>query len=108
MTKEIQSKEEFDALIQSEQLVLVDFHATWCGPCKMLVPVIDELASESQQNEQLLVVKADVDTVGDVASEVGVRSVPTMVWFRNGEEVHRQVGLITKQQIVDLNNSLKG
>lgn len=108
MTKEIQSKKEFDELIQSDQLVLVDFYATWCGPCKMLVPVIDELAAETQEAEEVQVVKADVDAVGEVTAEVGVRSVPTMVWFKKGEEVHRQVGLITKQQIVDLNDSLKG
>lgn len=106
MSRDIQTKQEFDELVASGQLVLVDFYATWCGPCKMLLPVIDELAAE--QAGAMHVVKVDVDALGEVAQQFGVRSVPSMLWFKDGVLLHRQIGLISKRQILDLSESFNG
>lgn len=78
--------------------VLVDFHATWCGPCKVLAPVIDEIAADMKG--KVKVVKCDVDDAQDTASSLGIMSVPTLVLFQGGKEVKRRVGAGQKSQIV--------
>src|SRR5574344_1216537 len=80
-----------EEVLKSDKTVLVDFFATWCGPCKSLSPIVDEVAEE---NENLKVVKVDVDEAQDLASKYGVMSIPTLVVIKNGEEVNRSVGLI--------------
>jgi thioredoxin 1 len=78
--------------------VLVDFHATWCGPCKVLAPVVDEIAADMKG--KVKVVKCDVDNAQDTASSLGIMSVPTLVLFQGGKEVRRRVGAGQKAQIV--------
>jgi thioredoxin 1 len=78
--------------------VLVDFHATWCGPCKVLAPVVDEIAGEMKGKVKVL--KCDVDEAQDTAATLGILSVPTLVLFQGGKEVRRRVGAGPKASIV--------
>ena len=78
--------------------VLVDFHATWCGPCKILAPVVDEIAGDMKG--KLKVVTCDVDEAQDTAASLGIMSVPTLVLFQGGKEVRRRVGAGPKSAIV--------
>lgn len=84
----------FAQTLQSDQPILVDFWAEWCGPCQMLGPVIDELAQET--TGQFIVGKLDVDQNAQTAAKYGIRSIPTLIIFKNGEEVERLMGMQTK------------
>ena len=90
---------EFDNTLKSNQVVLVDFYATWCGPCKMLSPILEEVAEELPQNA--VIAKLDIDESLDTAKDFGVMSVPTMIIFKDGKEVERLVGLRQKAQILE-------
>ena len=79
--------------------VLVDFYADWCGPCKMLAPVVEEIANES---EQYRVCKLNVDDAPDIAARYGVMSIPTLIVFKNGEAAGRTVGVQSKQTILNM------
>lgn len=81
----------FDKALQSDQLMMVDFWATWCGPCKMLTPVMEQLAGE-YDGKDVIIGKVDVDEETPLAQRYGVMSVPTVIFFRNGEEIDRKVG----------------
>ena len=83
-------------VLQSTQDVLVDFYADWCGPCKMLTPVIDEIAAE---HPDVKVVKLNVDNAPEIATKYGVMSIPTLIVFRNGQAVNQSIGLVGKQAI---------
>ncbi len=76
--------------------VLVDFYATWCGPCKMMHPVIDQLAEE---HKDLKVIKVDVDQHEDIAMDYGIMSIPTLIFFENGEEKTKNIGFTPKEKI---------
>ena len=94
------TKDNFEEMVlKSEKPVLVDFNATWCGPCKMLAPVLDELSGET---DKFNVVAVDVDENEDLASTYGIYSIPCLVVFKNGEEVNRSVGFIPKEDIEKL------
>ena len=81
---------KFNEIVQSEVPTLVDFHATWCGPCKMMSPILDKLKSE--MGSQVRILKIDVDKNQEVANTFKVRGVPTFVLFKNGEILWRQSG----------------
>ena len=81
------------------QYVLVDFWASWCGPCRMLSPVVDEIAEE---NPQIKVGKINVDEEGDLAASFGVMSIPTLVVIKNGQVVNQSVGVVPKQKILGM------
>ena len=85
--------------------VLVDFFATWCGPCRMLGPTIEEIGEEPDGS--FAVYKADVDECEDAAMDYGIMSVPTLVVFKNGEEAERLIGVQPKTVILDAINSAK-
>ena len=96
MLKHINSAAEFDAAIK-EGTVLVDFFATWCGPCKMLSPVLEEVANE---NPNIAVLKIDVDEVGELAARYGIQAIPTLMLFKNGQRVETRMGYQNKNQLV--------
>lgn len=87
-------------VLQSNEPVLIDFTATWCGPCKALAPIIDQIATE--YGGRLKVAKLDIDDSPDVPSRFSIRGVPTVILFKNGQEVGRQVGLAPKPRLVAL------
>ncbi|MBN8565273.1 MAG: thioredoxin [Flavobacteriales bacterium] len=88
----------FQELIQSEKPVLVDFFATWCGPCQQLGPILKEVKDELGDNVSIL--KIDVDKNQQLAAQYQVRGVPTMLLFKNGKQVWRQSGLVFKNDLV--------
>lgn len=90
-------KGNFNALVQSEIPVLVDFHAQWCGPCKVQSPVLAELAREL--TEKMKVIKIDVDKNQELAGRFQIRSVPTLMLFKSGQILWRQSGLLDKNQL---------
>lgn len=89
---------EFSGLLQEDKLLVVDFFATWCGPCKKLSPTLDEVSEEL--GEQVNIVKVDVDESEDLAMDYGIRSVPTVLFFKNGQQVDKFVGTLPKSEIV--------
>jgi thioredoxin 1 len=88
----------FDNIIQSEKPVLIDFFATWCGPCKMLAPILKEV--KDSLGERITILKIDVDRNQELSSKYQVRGVPTMILFQNGKQLWRQSGVLTKDEII--------
>ena len=84
----------FEDVIKSEKPVLIDFWAEWCGPCKMIAPVVKELAED--YDGRAVIGKLDVDTNPAISAKYGVRSIPTLLVFKNGEVVDKQVGAVPK------------
>ena len=83
---------EFDAVVDNAPLTLVDFWATWCGPCRMVGPVIEKLGEKYQ--DTAVIAKVDVDAEPDLARRFGIMSIPTVVFLKNGREFERKVGLM--------------
>lgn len=90
----------FDNLINSKKPVLIDFHATWCGPCKILAPILKEV--KDNLGDQISIIKIDVDKNQQIASQYQVRGVPTMILFQNGKQLWRQSGVLEKKVIIDI------
>lgn len=94
------TKENFEAeVLHSAKPVLLDFWATWCGPCRMLAPILEEL---SGQHPELKIVKVDVDENRDLALQYGIESIPTLLVFKGGQMADRSVGLVSPQEILAL------
>lgn len=96
---EVTSKNFEQEVLKSEKPVLIDFYATWCGPCKMLSPIVEEVAAE---NEDIKVVKIDIDKEQNIAVQYEIMSIPTLVVIKDGKEVNRSVGVIGKSDILQL------
>ena len=91
-------------VLKSEEVVLVDFWAPWCGPCKMLSPIIDEIADEYAG--KVKIVKLNIDDSGDIATKYGVMSIPTLILFKNGDIANKTVGLQAKPALKKLIDSV--
>ena len=86
-------------VLKCEKPVIVDFWASWCGPCRMLSPIVDEVAEET---EAIKFCKINVDEEPDLATQFKVMTIPTLIVFKNGQEVKRNVGVISKEEILKL------
>ena len=92
------TSENFGAeVLESDVPVLVDFYAIWCGPCRMVLPIIEEIAEE---NDDIKVVKINVDEDPELANQFGVMTIPTLYVFKNGEAVNHRSGAMPKEQIL--------
>jgi len=95
-------KNNFNSIIQSEIPVLIDFYANWCGPCKVLAPVLKEVKHEL--TDTIKIIKIDVDKNQTLAAKYQVRGVPTMILFKNGKQLWRQSGVLQKNDILAVIN----
>jgi len=95
MAKVINSGEFKDEVLNSNDVVLIDFFAEWCGPCKMLSPIVEELSKEMEGKAKVF--KVDVDKSGDIAQKYGIMGVPTVIVFKNGTAVDKMVGFQPKE-----------
>ena len=86
-----------EEVLKADKLVVVDFWATWCGPCKMIAPILEDIAAE--YSDTLKVAKVDVDSNNAISAKFGIMSIPSLIFFKNGEEIDRVIGAIPKSQI---------
>lgn len=91
---------KFGELLKSNPMVLVDFHATWCGPCKMLSPIIARVAKKV--GNSVRIVKIDVDKNQPLAGTLGVRGVPTLILYKDGKQVWRQSGVVQERELLQI------
>lgn len=90
----------FNSIIESEKAVLVDFFATWCGPCQTLAPILKEV--KDNLGDQISIIKIDVDKNQQIATQYQVRGVPTMILFQNGKQLWRQSGVLSSAYLVKI------
>ncbi|MBR1925355.1 MAG: thioredoxin [Clostridia bacterium] len=102
--KHIQEKDFEKEVTKSKQPVIVDFFATWCGPCKMLGPILEDIADEEKD---VKILKVDIDENMNLAQQFGIMSVPTLMLFKDGEEYGREIGLKSKEQLKEIISELK-
>ena len=102
-TKTFTDQNFADEVTNTKGAVMVDFWATWCGPCKMIAPYLEEVATEYAG--RLTVVKLDVDTNQETAAKYGIRGIPTLMLFKNGAAVATKVGALSKSQLTAFINS---
>lgn len=96
--KYLEKESDFNELIKNEK-VLVDFYADWCGPCRMISPIIEEIAKEDKNLE---VIKVNVDNFENIARTYGIMSIPTLMVFKKGKEINKSVGFVNKDEIMKL------
>ncbi|MDY2724909.1 MAG: thioredoxin [Candidatus Onthovivens sp.] len=104
MFKEIESRNEFNEIVKEEKLTVVDFFATWCGPCRMLAPELHELESE---HPEINVVKVDVDKLPELAGIYYINAVPTLIFFKNGKVINQVSGYMDKDSLEEIVLNLK-
>ncbi len=93
-----------EVVVKSDKPVMVDFWAEWCGPCRMVAPIIEEISNE--YSERILVVKCDVDSNPGVTARYGIRNIPTVLYFKDGKVADKQVGAVPKNNFVSKLNAL--
>ena len=99
----VASNTNFSQLLESDKLVVVDFWATWCGPCRMLSPILDEV--EEEMAGKIEVVKVNVDDADEVAAQYRIMSIPTLLFFKNGQVVDKTVGAMPKNVLAEKINA---
>ena len=99
----VATNDNFAGLLESDKLVVVDFWATWCGPCRMLTPILDEV--EEEMAGKLEVVKVNVDDADEIAGQFRIMSIPTLLFFKNGHLVDKTVGAMPKNVLVERINA---
>ena len=99
----IATNTSFDGLLEDQKLVIVDFWATWCGPCRMLSPLLDEV--EEEMSDKITVVKVNVDDADEIAMRYRIMSIPTLLFFKNGQLVDKTVGAMPKRTLVEKINA---
>ena len=99
----IATNTSFDSLLENEKLVIVDFWAIWCGPCRMLSPLLDEI--EEEMSDKITVVKVNVDDADEIAMRYRIMSIPTLLFFKNGQLVDKTVGAMPKRTLVEKINA---
>lgn len=97
MIHHIENERILSEVLKNEKLVIVDFFAEWCGPCQMLSPILIEI--EKEYSEKLEIYKVNVDESQECAMRYGITAMPTLLFFKNGEEVERQVGYLEKDEL---------
>lgn len=97
------NNENFEQVVQNNSIVLVDVFATWCNPCKQLSPIIDQISTEYEG--QVTVGKIDADESRATIVDLGVRNIPTLILYKNGEIVDRTAGLVSKEKISEMINT---
>lgn len=96
------TKDNFEeTVLKADKPVLVDFWAEWCGPCQMMGPIVDEVAEE---RDDVIIGKLNVDTQPEIALRYNVMSIPTLILFKNGDEAQKSIGLISKEELLELIN----
>jgi thioredoxin 1 len=91
-------------VLNADKLVLVDFWAEWCGPCRMVAPILSELSNE--MSDKIIVAKLNVDNNPKITMDYGIRNIPTILFFKNGKIVDKQVGVVPKAKFVEKINAL--
>ena len=94
----------FQELLAGDKPLMVDFWATWCGPCRILSPTVDEIADEYA--DRITVAKCNVDDAEEIAMQYRIMSIPTLLFFKGGEVVDKRVGVVSKEEIVSIINSI--
>ncbi len=92
-------KNEFEKIKTSDKTIVLDFYADWCGPCKMIAPIVEEIALE---RSDIIVAKVNVDTATDLAIEFGIASIPKIIVIKNGEIASKAIGYRSKEQLLEL------
>ena len=93
------NNENFETLIKGDKLVVIDFWATWCGPCRSIAPIVEEVAAEFEG--KAVVGKCDTDENGDIAMQFGIMNIPTVLFFKGGQPVDKNVGAAPKKAFVE-------
>jgi thioredoxin 1 len=104
MATEVTESNFEEVVLKSDKPVLVDFWAEWCGPCRMIGPIVEELSHEYAG--KVLVTKVDVDSNNAIATQFGIRNIPTILFFKNGQVADKQVGAVSKSTLVNKLNAL--
>ncbi|MFD1633683.1 thioredoxin [Haloplanus ruber] len=98
----VEDDDHLNELVSDHAVILVDYYADWCGPCKMLEPTVEEIAAETDA----VVLKVDIDELQELAQERGIRSVPTLEFYANGEQAERLIGVQDKADLVEIVDDL--
>ena len=98
MTIEVNDSNFEEVVLKSDKPVIIDFWAEWCGPCRMVAPIIKEISEE--YDGKVLVTKVDVDSNPGISSKLGIRNIPTVMFYKNGKMVDKQVGAVPKSNLI--------